>query len=446
MKYIDLKWLGVLRSKTVVTAGIILSLFFTSGFLAQCTKHPLSTIPVIPGAQGFGTLTPAGRGGHIIAVSTLNDDGPGSLRSALAYPGPRTVVFEVGGAINLRSNLEISSPYVTVAGQTAPPPGIMLRGGGIIINTHDVLLQHLVIRPGPDAPDPLTDGVSINDSRGWNVVLDHLSLQWAPDEQISTWIGSHDITVSNCIVAEGVGEQHGMLIGDGTRNIMVTGNLFAHNGDRSPAQKGGTSVVYVNNLVYNPGGWEHYYLADNGYDDPDGDGFSGPLLAAVVGNLFIDGRSSTNVYTGIGVARVHPESKVFQGNNLRFNGRTFSSKTPETNVDLSLIDLEGYRLEWDLEQVFSRVLQQAGARPNQRDAVDERIVAEVASGGGSVPNSPPVYPLYPESYRKFIVPVDPHGDSDNNGYTNIEDLLHQMAAEVEQPNSSQAEDMQKAGH
>lgn len=446
MKYIKFKGLGILRSKPVVTAGIVLSFFFTSGFLAQCTKNPLSTIPVIPGAQGFGTLTPAGRGGHIVTVSTLNDGGPGSLRAALAYPGPRVVVFEVGGAINLHSNLEITSPYVTVAGQTAPPPGIMLRGGGMIINTHDVLLQHLVIRPGPEAPDPLTDGISIHDSRGWNVVLDHLSLQWAPDEQISTWIGSHDITVSNCIIAEGFGEQHGMLIGDGTRNVMVVGNLFAHNGDRSPAQKGGTSVVYVNNLVYNPGGWEHYYLADNGYDDPDGDGFSGPLLAAVVGNLFIDGRSSPNIYTGIGVARVHPDSKVFQANNLRFIGQTFSSKTPETSVDMPLIDFSGYRVEWDLGQVFSSVLQLAGARPIQRDAVDERIVAEVASGGGAVPGSAPVFPVYPESYREFIVPADPHGDSNKNGYTNLEEVLHQMAVEVEQSNYSQAGDMPKVGY
>ncbi|MHB8975041.1 MAG: Calx-beta domain-containing protein [Trichloromonadaceae bacterium] len=388
-------------------------------------------LKVFPGAQGFGTQTRAGRGGQIIKVTNLNDSGTGSLRAALAASGARIIVFEVGGSINLSSSLNVSSPFVTIAGQTAPAPGIMLRGGGININTNDVLVQHLAIRPGANASDPLADGISINNSKGWNIVLDHLSLQWAPDEQISTWIAPRDITVSNCIIAEGMGEKHGMLIGDSTKNVTLMGNLFAHNGDRSPALKGDTSVVYANNVVYNPGGWEHTYFSDNGYNDRTGDGFSGPVLAAMVGNVFKDGPSSGKIYTGLGVAKVAPGSKVYQSNNARNNGPVFTTATASVQVTTSPINLAGYSIETNLSMVEFDVLASAGTRPAQRDAVDARIVKDVKAGTGSIPASQPAYPVYQSTVRAFQTPSDPHGDYDGNGYSNIEELLHQMAAQVE---------------
>ncbi|NCB26948.1 MAG: hypothetical protein EOM62_16030 [Bacteroidia bacterium] len=95
------------------------------------------SIPVFPGAEGFGTMTPAGRGGRVIRVTSLEDSGPGSLRAALEATGPRIVVFEVGGVIHLNSKLRIDNPFITVAGQTAPGQGIMIRNWGIYIHTHD---------------------------------------------------------------------------------------------------------------------------------------------------------------------------------------------------------------------------------------------------------------------------------------------------------------------
>src|SRR5580765_3282478 len=72
-----------------------------------------------------------GVSGSVLRVTTLAADGPGSLRRALQTPGPRLVVFEVGGVIDLGGeSLSIREPELTVAGQTAPDPGITLVRGG----------------------------------------------------------------------------------------------------------------------------------------------------------------------------------------------------------------------------------------------------------------------------------------------------------------------------
>jgi len=105
--------------------------------------------PVLPGAVGFSTTAHAGRGGRIIRVTNFSDKGPGSLRAAVEAKGTRIVVFEVGGVIDLnRNTINITEPFLTVAGQTAPSPGITLIRGGISIRAANVLIRHLRVRPG----------------------------------------------------------------------------------------------------------------------------------------------------------------------------------------------------------------------------------------------------------------------------------------------------------
>src|SRR6185295_19618601 len=84
-----------------------------------------------PGAQGWAATTPGGRGGRILKVTTLAAKGPGSFLEALNVKGPRIIVFEVGGVIDLGSvtgprhnSVAIKEPFLTIAGQTAPSPGI----------------------------------------------------------------------------------------------------------------------------------------------------------------------------------------------------------------------------------------------------------------------------------------------------------------------------------
>lgn len=257
-------------------------------------------LPVFPDAKGFGTSTPAGRGGVIHKVTNLNPSGSGSLDVCVEAQGPRTCIFEVSGTILLTSNMKIKEPFLTIAGQTAPSPGITLRGAGLEISTHDVLIQHLRIRVGDNHNGPSgenRDGVAIvnngleNDV--YNIVIDHLSVSWAVDENMSTWFpGVHDVTISNSIISEGLHDSlhpegphsKGFLIGYGTDNISFIGNLFAHNERRSPRVHGDTSSLFVNNLIYNWGSAAGSYGSDYG-----------PLTASIVGNVYIKGTDSKSL-------------------------------------------------------------------------------------------------------------------------------------------------------
>jgi len=385
---------------------------------------PSGVLAVFPGAEGFGTETPAGRSGQIIKVTNLNDSGAGSLRAAVQNSGPRIIVFEVGGQIKLSSNLVISNPFITIAGQTAPEPGIMITGRGVEVQTNNVLMQHLRIRPGDNGT--LDDCVSLNSGASYNVVLDHISAQWAPDEQISTWIGARNITILNSIIAEGLGERHGLLIGDDVLDLTAKGNLIAHNNERSILAKGGTRFVVANNLIYNPAAWEFFPLTS------DSQSSTPVIVGSVVNNIFKNGPSTT-AYAGLAISNsIANTSKVYAQGNARWPGGTvFMDKSPAVGVGQSPIDLSGYQFETDLSRLELSVLNSAGARPAYRDAVDARIVQDARLGTGRVPTSQPAYPVYAASYRAFQVPVNPNGDDNRDGYTNIEEVLHQMAAIVE---------------
>ena len=102
-----------------------------------------------PAPMGWAAETKGGTGGQVILVTNLDAKGPGSFRAALEAKGPRIVVFEVGGVIDLGAEtLKVAEPYITIAGQTAPSPGITLIRGGIDITAHDVIVQHIRVRPG----------------------------------------------------------------------------------------------------------------------------------------------------------------------------------------------------------------------------------------------------------------------------------------------------------
>ena len=133
-------------------------------------RLPEAAIPAFPGAWGGGMFTTGGRGGKVIAVTNLNDSGPGSLRAALETKGPRIVVFRVAGTLKVKDDLNISHPDITIAGQSAPGDGICIAGT-LNINTHNVIIRHLRVRRGVS-----TGGQGDDNIGGYpdhHIIIDH---------------------------------------------------------------------------------------------------------------------------------------------------------------------------------------------------------------------------------------------------------------------------------
>ncbi len=232
-----------------------------------CGLAPLANaVPVLPGAIGHGIATPAGRGGAVIRVTNSNASGAGSLKACVDASGPRVCVFEVSGTIRLADDLTLRNRYITIAGQTAPSPGITLRGAGLLVKTSDVLVQHIRVRPGDDAggePPINRDGLKIEAPATApisNVVIDHCTFTWSIDEIASAWQYWNNISLINNIFAEPLHQSihpegkhgFGVLIGPVDGNATLAGNLFADMQSRNPMTAASRTVI-VNNLIYNWG-------------------------------------------------------------------------------------------------------------------------------------------------------------------------------------------------
>ena len=381
--------------------------------------------PVFPGAQGFGVETAAGRGGRILRVTNLNSTGPGSLRAALETKGPRIVVFEIGGVIDLqRNNYEIAEPFLTVAGQTAPSPGITIIRGGIVMKTHDILLQHIRVRPG-DAEQPKKSGweVEVTTSGGdaYNIVVDHCSISWAVDENLSAsgprldgpQATTHNVTFSHNILAEGLYDSShakgihsmGSLIHDHCTNIAVIGNLYAHNNDRNPYFKAHTTGVIVNNLIYNPG---RAAIRLSWVPDEWKGAKIRPANArvSIVGNVMYAGANTT-----AGLALVAAKGDAFLADNLAFDraGKAAPITAGEINVLPEKPSWPAGLTAMPASQTVAWVTAHAGARPKDRDAVDLRIIRDFEQRQGKFIDSQEQVGGYPHAApvtRKLDVPKD----------------------------------------
>ena len=229
-------------------------------------------IKAFPSAEGFGANSVGGRGGTVYEVTNTDDSGTGSLRTAVEASGARTVVFRTGGTITLTSRLQITNPYITIAGQTAPGGGICLKGSGtwdsplLSVETHNVIIRYVRLRQGAmtDSCDS-RDGILIGSATPGavhDVVIDHCSISWSVDENVTIFYDPYNITVQWCIISEGLkssthesgDHSMGMVIGwDGARDISVHHNLFAHNNARNPYINISGTVDIVNNVLYNSG-------------------------------------------------------------------------------------------------------------------------------------------------------------------------------------------------
>ena len=367
---------------------------------------------------------------RIVRVTTLDRDGEGSLAWAVRQKGPRIVVFEVGGVIDLAgTTLKLQEPYLYIAGQTAPNPGITLIRGSVSIQSHDMLIRHLRVRPGDGGRTGETgwevDGMAT--WKAWNVVVDHCSLCWATDELLSAsgprhegWSRtSHDVTFSNNIIAECLshsthtkGEHSkGTLIHDYCSRIAVVGNLYASNVERNPLVKPNVRAYVANNLIYNPGRRAiHASWPENEYAScPDS---LRPARVFVAGNVLIPGPD-----TPAGTRLIFGRMEACHRDNLiaANPGDTIGDRRKYI-VDRQVGILQesplaepAYRLIPASETAGS-VLANVGAFPANRDSIDERIVDGVKRGTGRIIDSQDEVGGYPAGYLVRRSLEIPNGD------------------------------------
>lgn len=422
-------------------AGLALSLFaagsaFAAWPLGKTESPAVAPAPLaFPGAQGWAAATPGGRGGKIIRVTSLAAEGPGTFREAVETRGPRIIVFEVGGVIDLEGKtLTIREPFLTIAGQTAPSPGVTFIKGGIDIATHDVVVRHIRVRPGEagfpkksgrDFDSISTQGIS------YNIIVDHCTLTWGTDENLSAsgprFVGStpdewragtsRNITFSQNIIAESLRwsthakleHSKGSLIHDNVTGVLIWGNLYAHNVERNPMFKGGVWGVIVNNLIFNPGQRAIHYnlMAEEWGSSP---WQVGKMTA--VGNVLRAGQDTPEglpflMIGGYGDLEYYGRDNIAVdrwGAALPMFGRY--TTTPARIIQVKKPPIWPTGLEArPASAVQQWVLAEAGARPWDRDALDVQLISDVAEGRGNIidsENDLHGYPDHKPTSRPFV--------------------------------------------
>ncbi|MBU4431271.1 hypothetical protein KKB16_04170 [Patescibacteria group bacterium] len=420
-----------------------------------------SNIPSFPGAQGFGSQTIGGRGGRVIKVTNLNGSGSGSLKEAIEASGPRIVIFDVSGIIDLNyDSIKIKNPYLTIAGQTAPGGGILIKGRIKLVDTHDIVLRYLKIysedpgAPKADSSNSIEFNGEIN-----NVVVDHCSIAWATDENITFYNDAgngkdiRNVVFQWNLIAEGDRDSThsesqrdwgshscGALLSTRSfdeviENISLHHNLFAHNNSRNPLVAQGASTVssaekgvfrFINNVIYNSSGVT-LAVQENG-----------ALRMDIIGNYFRLGPNTDTSYfrnsfiasceahhSGVeGDCYVYSKGNLIQNNGLGATSPAGAKVVSSNGADprLTLLSLplldDGVTIE-SSENALKNIINFVGANlpPSSllsrnkytRDSIEQRIINELKTATGTVGIDKDNIRRYP-SLHSAIPPTDTDHD------------------------------------
>ncbi|WP_408958565.1 RICIN domain-containing protein [Natrinema sp. 74] len=305
-----------------------------------------------------------------VQVITVTEPTRSAVKDAFQTSGPRLVVFETSGTIDLENDsLAITEDKCWVAGQTAPSPGITFIKGAVQIDANDCVVQHIRSRIGPgDGSIQGNDAFNTQDGTRNNVV-DHVTATWAVDECLSVGYDTQNTTVINSLIYEGLwnpyGDEadhnYGSLIGDGASNVTLAGNVWAKCRARLPRLKANTETVIVNNLTY--------FFDESANADSS-------VTTSFVGN----------VYTGL----TDTEDPILEGTPTAYHrdnvtadpaleGQSFAEVSSTSSPPLWPSGLS----EMPTGDVESHNLANAGARPADRTGNDQRIVQEIRDRAGN---------------------------------------------------------------
>jgi len=370
--------------------------FLIVAFVFLCPPV-FSQVDAFPGAEGFGRYTTGGRGGRVIEVTNLNDNGAGSLRAAVTATGARIVVFRVSGTIKLLSKLTIRNANITIAGQTAPGDGICLRNYPFYIDANNVIIRYMRFRLGDSTrlEDDSFSGTGSVSSIHRNIIIDHCSSSWAIDEN-SSFYDNGDMTIQWCYITESLYHSyhskgdHGYGGIWGGWRVSFHHNLFAHNSSRNPrfngsrytAQPDSEIVDFRNNVIYN-WGFNNIYGGEDGNQN-------------MVANYFKPGpgTSSGSVqyriaqpYLGVGYGKWFIEENFLDGHpeatadNWTYGVQGVSQAVKDT-IRSNQPFLYSQITQQTAEDAFNLVLLFGGASLH-RDTVDVRITEEARTGTAS---------------------------------------------------------------
>jgi hypothetical protein len=463
-----------------------------------------ASLPAFPGADGAaGTIT-GGRGGDVCHVTLLDTDfsdmRAGTLRACLSnVTGPRTVVFDVSGVFSLdrapvsgytangngwntQSRMGIPS-NVTIAGQTAPGP-VVVVGGGFEAGNTNIIVRNVTVAPGygrqsfhepgmtPMAGDfPDSYVFDAFDVSGQRVMIDHVTTIYATDETISCNEETTDLTIQYSNVSQGqnypqadaessgvryTGHALGSLLQAGSNSrISVLHNLYAHQKGRLPrvgTEEDALTTPGVgayndlrNNVFYNWLGTagtgasgqafqanfiSNFYLAGPGGDDASGN-TSTAITPASGGTSIFNGSDGTlaKVHHAGNLKDTNKDADANDGTALAngdfgtsaFQGSAYT-QTPYTGVTATAT------------AAYTHVLAHAGSRWWSRHPIDARIVAETRAGTGKIIAwaDDPFNSSASEGteWRALVAtPMTPRPagfDTDNDGMPNTWETMHML--------------------
>jgi hypothetical protein len=445
---------------------------------AAAAERPLA----FPGAEGYGRFAQGGRGGRVIAVTSLNDSGPGSLRAAVEATGPRTVVFEVSGLIKLESKLIVreANSFLTIAGQTAPGLGVCISNYNLgLLGAHDVIIRYIRVRPGNTSGTTL-DGMGMASAN--DCIIDHCSISWTLDEAFSSR-GAKNITLQRTLISEALniaghknykpGTQHGYAASIGGDIGSFHHNLLAHCAGRNWSLAGGLDKTkghtYAgrldirNNVVYNwghrttDGGAHEVNFVANTYKPGPASKFFHALKAQYGGFP-----GTQQYYVAGNVMPGHFDADTQELARIATTER--GGRLPETYrpwVDAPFF--ESHVTTQTAAEAYESVLDDVGCNFPALDPHDQRVIAETRAGTatyrGSVSGFPGLpdsqddvggWDAYPETQRPTdwdtdrdgmpdawesahgLDPRDPTDgprDRDGDGFTHLEDYLNTLVAQ-----------------
>ncbi|MEJ8817620.1 pectate lyase family protein [Lacibacter sp. H407] len=393
------------------TSVFLLLLLAGSGCMSQqqsATTVSTTTTIAFPGAEGFGKYTTGGRGGKVLIVTNLNDDGAGSFRDAAEAKGKRIIVFAVSGTIHLQTKLSIKGD-VTIAGQTAPGDGICFADQPVSLSGDNIIVRYIRVRMGDKYQ---RQAGQVNGSGGddafsasgrKHIIIDHCSFSWSTDEVFSVYKGD-STTLQWNIITEPLNYSYHFETGDkdwehhgyggiwGGSHLSAHHNLIAHCVSRTPRFNGarlGADAEFVdfrNNLIYN---WQH----NNIYGGEGG-------LYNMVNNYFKYGPvTNKNVRSRI----VNPSKIENQPYGQFYVAGNFVDDAPEVTKDNLAgvhIDPKGTEEEkktvvktvafptdaiavQTAEDAYKEILLKVGAS-FQRDTMDARIINDVINRTGAI--------------------------------------------------------------